>query len=478
MKILDFINDKNYIAGRWLNFPKKIEIINPSTNKLIGTVPDLDSNAIKNAIDNTYENFIHWSLTSIEERRKILKAWYDLIHSNIETLAEIITLEQGKIIEEAKGEVTYGASFIDWFLSYIHHLQGSIKNGINKRNKIIAEYEPVGPVAAITPWNFPLAMITRKLAPALAAGCSVLLKPSSLTPFSALALIKLAEEAGLPGGVVNVITGDSELIGKIICEDFRIRKLSFTGSTEVGKILYQNSAPTLKRLSLELGGNAPFIILDDIDLERTANDLIVAKIRSSGQSCTSPNRILIQDKIYEKFINIITDKFSKLIAGDGFETKSNIGPLINLKAVHRISELIDEATNKGARIMCGGQVQGNFFNPTILADCEDDMEIFKNEIFGPVLACYKFSNLDEVIKRANNTEYGLQAYIYTKNINNADYLASKLECGMVSINSPLPSNAKAPFGGRKASGFGVEGGSQGIYEFLNIKYINLNFITS
>jgi succinate-semialdehyde dehydrogenase/glutarate-semialdehyde dehydrogenase len=387
-----------------------------------------------------------------------------------------LTLEQGKVLSEAKKEILYGASFIDWYASAIHSVHGVIKPGNNLDHRIITEYEPVGPVASITPWNFPSAMITRKVMPAIAAGCAVILKPSSLTPFSALALAKLGADSGLPPGVFNVITGDSDIIGKIFCEDFRIRKLSFTGSTSVGKILYQNSAKTVKRLSLELGGNAPFIITKDNDLEKVANDLVVAKSRNSGQSCTAPNRIFIEEAIYKNFIEILTTKFAGIKSGDGLDKTSEIGPLINSAAIEKILKLLKDAQDKGARLICGGSAASNFLAATIIVDCMDDMEIFKTEIFGPVIACYKFTTIDEVIKRANNTEYGLQAYVYSKNPAIAQIIATKLDFGMVSINAPLPASAKAPFSGRKASGFGIEGSFEGIFEYLNSKYINLQNI--
>lgn len=319
-------------------------------------------------------------------------------------------------------------------------------------------------------------MVTRKLAPAILAGCSTLLKPSTLTPFSALALVRLAELAGLPGGVINIITGDSSLITRIICDDFRIRKISFTGSTEVGKLLYQNSASTLKRLSLELGGNAPYIIFADVDIDKAADDLIIAKTRSNGESCTSPNRMFIQSEIYDKLVQALTVKFSKLKSGNGLDPASDIGPLINKAAVDKTMMLIEDAKANGAKVLCCGNFEDNFFSPTVVADCTDDMKIAQMEIFGPVLACYKFATAEEVIQRSNNTEYGLQAYICTADIEKALACSKKLDFGMVSINSPLASNAKAPFGGRKASGFGVESGDQGIFEYLNTKYVNLNSV--
>lgn len=473
MNLLKNITGKNYVNGKFVEYEKQISVINPSTLEEVATVPNLGLSEINLAIDNTVSAFSSWSQSSFEERISILRNWHALIIENIDELSRILTLEHGKILAESKKEILYGASFIDWYTYAIHNIHSTVKPGNNKAHKIVTQYEPVGAAAAITPWNFPNAMVTRKVVPAIAAGCSVILKPSSLTPLSALVLAKLAVDAGLPAGVFNVITGDSNIIGKAFCDDFRLRKLSFTGSTNVGKILYQASANTLKRLSLELGGNAPFIITSDNDLEKVAADLVIAKTRNSGQSCTSPNRIFIEESIYEKFIEVLTLKFIKLKSGDGFDKTSDVGPLINRAAIEKILKLLEDAKDKGAKLICGGKAKNNFIEPTIITDCSDDMNIFKTEIFGPVIACYKFRSLNEVIERANNTEYGLQGYIYSKNIVIAQMLASKLDFGMISINDPLPANAKAPFAGRKASGFGVEGSFEGIYEYLNTKYVNL-----
>ncbi|MGI4752790.1 MAG: NAD-dependent succinate-semialdehyde dehydrogenase [Janthinobacterium lividum] len=473
MNLLASITGKNYVNGQFMTASKQISVVNPSTLKEIATVPNLELSEINSAIDNTVQTFSAWSQSSFEERIAILRKWHALVIENIDELSHILTLEQGKILAESKKEILYGASFIDWYTYAIHNIHSVVKPGNNKNHKIVTHYEPVGPAAAITPWNFPNAMITRKVVPAIAAGCSVILKPSSLTPLSALVLAKLAYDAGLPAGVFNVITGDSNVIGKAFCEDFRLRKLSFTGSTNVGKILYQASANTVKRLSLELGGNAPVIITADNDLEKVAADLVISKTRNSGQSCTSPNRIFVEESIYEKFIEILTPKFNKLKAGVGFDNASDVGPLINSAAIEKIQKLLADAQNRGAKLICGGKANNNFIEPTIIIDCLDNMDIFKTEIFGPVIACYKFKSLEEVIERANNTEYGLQGYVYSRNLSVAKMMATKLDFGMISINDPLPANAKAPFAGRKASGFGVEGSFEGIFEYLNTKYINL-----
>jgi len=355
----------------------------------------------------------------------------------------------------------------------------------------LVEYEAIGVVGAITPWNFPSAMVSRKLAPALAAGCTVVLKPSELTPLSALALGYLAIEAGFPKGVINIINSKPELVSEIFSQDCRVRKISFTGSTRVGKILYKNSADTIKKLSLELGGNSPFIICDDANIDKVAADLIGAKIRSTGQSCTSPNRIFIHTKIYDQLLHKLGEKFSALNVGDGFNSLVEIGPLINKQSVAKIERLIKDATNKGAEILLGGKkctryynssndiVQASdshtFFEPTIITNCSDKMDIFKEEIFGPVLACYKFDDYEEVIRSANNSNYGLASYVYTENSSQAWNISDKLDYGIVGINESIISNEVGAFGGRKESGFGIEGSKLGIYEYLNTKYKCINY---
>ncbi len=472
MKILDFINKKNFISGKWVETSKTIEVLNPANNKVIAIVPKLSEDKIKASIDSAAESFKIWSKTSFRQRIEVLKKWRELIISNSDELTYILTLEQGKTLDDSKREVTYAASFVEWFASTLNNIQGSIKPGNNRHHRMITEYEPVGVVAAITPWNFPCAMVTRKIAPALAAGCTVVLKPSELTPLSALALGKLAMDAGLPGGVLNIITGDPDYIGQILCDDFRVRKLSFTGSTKVGKMLYQNSGSTLKRISLELGGNAPFIIFSDCDLDKVSSDLLNVKIRTAGQSCTAPNRVFVHEEIYDKFISTFLSKFSVLKVGDGLDPATDISPLINKTAVDKILALISDAKKNGATVLCGGNAKDNYMEATAISDCRDDMSIFSTEIFGPVVAFYRFSNEEEVIRSANNTEYGLQAYIYSNNQQRLMYLSAELDFGIVTLNNSFASDCRATFTGRKASGFGVEGGDEGIYEFLNPKYIN------
>ena len=452
-----------------INHPKtahSTEVINPATGNVVGYVPNDDASAIKSTIDKAIKAQSSWKNTSGYERSKLLLKWHELILKHADELAEIASLENGKVLYDAKIEILYGATFVEWFTSEATKIRGDYSEGSKHGQQIITAYEPVGVVAAITPWNFPNAMITRKISPALAAGCSIILKPSEFTPFSALALAYLASEAGFPDGVINIVNGDSSMIGKILCDDFRIRKISFTGSTAVGKLLYAQSAGSLKRISLELGGNAPFIICADADLDVVTACLIPAKMRSSSQACTSPNRIFIHSSIYDKVTALLKVEFEKIKPG------VDIGPLINKRAVDKALHLLDEAKSKGAKVLCGGSiVTGTLLEPTVLIDCTDNMEIFGAEIFAPVLACYRFDEIDEVIARANNTEYGLASYVFSMNQNIIEKLSRALDFGMVGVNTAIVSNYKGAFAGRKASGFGVEGSHLGIYEYLNTKYL-------
>lgn len=443
-----------------------IPVISPLNQQIIGYAKNISNADIIKIIDKAIDAQKIWKKTHASERSKLLIRWNQLILEHTDELANIINLENGKILSDAKSEIAYGASFVEWFASEATKIQGSYSEGSKTGQKIITKYEPVGPVAAITPWNFPNAMITRKIAPALAAGCVIILKPSELTPFSALALEYLAKKAGFPDGVINIVTGDSKMIGETLCNDFRIRKISFTGSTSVGKLLYKQSADSLKRISLELGGNAPFIICDDVNIENTIKCLIPGKIRSSSQACTSPNRIFIHNSIYEKTTKMLASNFEQIKIGQ------DIGPLIDQEAVDKVINLISDAKSKGATILCGGTLQKEtFFEPTVIVNCTDDMNLFKEEIFAPVLACYRFDTIDEVIERANNTEYGLASYVFSNNSKTIQDLSDKLDFGIVGINTAIISNYKGAFGGRKASGFGVEGSHLGIYEYLNTKYI-------
>jgi succinate-semialdehyde dehydrogenase/glutarate-semialdehyde dehydrogenase len=484
---IEFLSGKNFIDGEFVAPAcDKFVVANPSTLKEIGYVPSITNELIISSIDSAQSALKNWSGISRQGRKDILDNFYKLILDNIEPLSKILTTEQGKPLEDAKSEIIYGANFLRWFSSQIDNLSGYISESNNPNQKILIEYEPVGVIAAITPWNFPSAMIARKIAPAIAAGCCAIIKPSELTPFSALAIALLAKESGIPDGVVNVITGNADKISDILCSDKRVKKISFTGSSRVGKILYKKSADTLKKLSLELGGNAPVIICEDANIEKTAKNLLKAKLRSTGQACTSPNRIFVHESIYDIIINNLVDRFSNLKIGNGFNQEVNIAPLINKVAVEKIARLLKDATSKGAKILTGGKlaeyyfdqnnnksktkIDHNFFEPTIIINCTKNMDIFREEIFGPVLAFYKFNNIDDVIEMANDTDYGLSAYIYTESTELSWKLSSRLDYGMVGINDALISNEIGAFGGRKESGFGVEGSKLGIYEYLNTKY--------
>lgn len=476
MPFLDIINNQNYVNGQWINHSSQLEVCNPYDHALVGTVPQLSQPEITASIQHAFDSLEAWKGQSSEYRAEKLINWYQLILENIDELALLLTTEQGKALSDAKAEIIYGANFIKWSAEYANKLLGSYGPGTKEKQNVIIEYEPIGVVGAITPWNFPSAMITRKLAPALAVGCTAVLKPSELTPFSALALAHLAHQAGIDPGVLNVITADAKMVGNCFTQSPLVKKISFTGSTRVGKILYEKSAPNLQKLALELGGNAPFIICNDANLEKAITDLISAKIRSSGQACTSPNRIFIEEGIYQEAITMLQNKVKNIKAGNGTEEGIEIGSLINQAAIDKILHLIADAEKQGASLLCGGQViSGTLLPATIIKDCTDSMEIFSEEIFGPVFACYKFNNVDEVIKRSNNTNYGLASYIYTSNLHTAFTIKDNLNFSMVAINEPVISNYKGAFGGRNASGFGIEGSHLGLYEFMVPKYTLLGY---
>lgn len=474
IKNQNLINQNSLFSKEIINNSNKISVTNPATDEIIGEIPYFDEQQIKKSLDTTVNNMDVWSSFLPKERQRILNSWYYKVIENIDDLAAIVTCEQGKTLQDAKAEIIYGANFILWFASEAIRINGDITNGIKPNQKIITLYEPVGPVAAITPWNFPNAMIARKLAPALAAGCSVILKPSELTPFSAFALVNLAIESGVPEGVINIVTGDPEKIGQVICADPRIRKLTFTGSTRVGRILYQRSAANFKKVSLELGGNAPMIVFDDINIDKVIDDIINAKIRNAGQACTSINRLFVHNSISKEFIDKLTAKFSNLKVGDGMDHKTDIGPLINQQAVSKIIYLLNDAVQHGGKIICGGNlIEQNklFFSPTIVTGANLDSAIFHEEIFGPVINICVFHDDEELIKMANDCNYGLASYFYTNNHQRIWNLVKSLNYGMVGVNESLVSNEIGAFAGRKDSGIGIEGSKLGIYEFLNTKYI-------
>ncbi len=468
---------KCYINGKWIATKKTIKVNNPATAEILGTVPDLETSAIQHAIAAAELAWPMWRSKTAAERGELLTRWYLLILENINDLALLLTLEQGKPLKEAIEEIRYGASFIQWFAEEGKRVYGDIIPAPLTKQHLFVSKQSVGVVGAITPWNFPNAMITRKCAPALAAGCSIILKPSVLTPFSALALAVLAEKVGIPAGVFNIVTGDSELIGNIFTDSPSIRKLSFTGSTAIGKLLMQKAASSVKKISLELGGNAPFIAFDDADIDQAILGAIASKFRNSGQTCICTNRFYVHEKIYESFTKKLTHAIQQLKVGSGLEDNIQIGPLINQAAIKKVEKHIADALQQGAELVCGGKIHdlgGNFFQPTLLKNCTAKMLIAKEETFGPVVALFKFSEEKEAIDLANATEYGLAAYFYAENINRIIHVAQQLDYGIVGVNTGRTSNAVAPFGGFKQSGIGREGSKYGIEEYLEIKYVCLN----
>jgi succinate-semialdehyde dehydrogenase/glutarate-semialdehyde dehydrogenase len=465
-----------FINGEFFNKNETLEVINPSTGKIVGQIPNCTKSDIKTAINCAQNAFEKWSKLTGKERAKFLMNWHDLIIKNHEDLAIILTSEQGKPLSEARGEISYAANFVAWFSEEAKRIRGDAILAPKANEKIITQYQPVGVVAAITPWNFPSAMITRKAAAAMAAGCSVILKPSELTPFSSLALAFLAKEAGIPDGVLSVVTGMPQEIGEEFCQNNLVRKISFTGSTKVGKLLYQNCANDIKRLSLELGGSAPFIIFEDADLDKALSGLMHAKFRNGGQACTCVNRILIHEKIHDKFLEKLLNETKKIKVGDGFEDSSNMGPMISQNAVDKVERLIADAISKGAKCEIGGKkIRDKFFSPTILTNVSSDMEIAQEEIFGAVAAIQKFSSIDEVIQKANDTPYGLGSYLYSENPTTIWQVADALKFGMVGINECSFATEVAPFGGIKHSGMGVEGSHLGILEFCNLKTLHWSY---
>ncbi|MGC1854173.1 MAG: NAD-dependent succinate-semialdehyde dehydrogenase [Candidatus Aquirickettsiella sp.] len=466
-----------FINGKWVLAKKTIKVNNPATQEIIGTVPDLETTNILDAIAAAEAAWPMWRSKTAAERGELLSRWYRLILENINDLARLLTIEQGKPLKEAMEEIRYGASFIQWFAEEGKRVYGDIIPAPLTKQHLFVRKQPVGVVGAITPWNFPNAMITRKCAPALAAGCSIILKPSTLTPFSALALAVLAEKAGIPPGVFNIVTGDSELIGTIFTDSLSIRKLSFTGSTAIGKLLMQKAASSVKKISLELGGNAPFIVFDDADIDQAILGAIASKFRNSGQTCICTNRFYVHEKIYATFTKKLAHAIQQLKIGNGLEENIQIGPLINQSAIKKVEKHIADALEQGAELVCGGKMHalgGSFFQPTLLKNCSATMLIAKEETFGPVAALFKFSGEKEAIHLANATEFGLAAYFYAQNVNRVIRVADQLDYGIVGVNTGRASNEVAPFGGFKQSGIGREGSKYGIEEYLEIKYICLN----
>ena len=465
-----------FLAGAWVGADsgETLSVRNPATGKVIASVPNMGKAETSRAIIASHAAQKQWKVLTANARSIILKRWYDLIILHHEDLAQILTAEQGKPLSEARGEVLYGASFIEWFAEEAKRVYGETIPATMNDRKLLVIKQPIGVTAAITPWNFPIAMITRKAAPALAAGCSMIIKPAEQTPLSAIALAVLAEEAGVPAGVLQVITGNAREIGAALCESPLVTKLSFTGSTEVGRILMRQCADTIKKLSLELGGNAPFIVFDDADLDAAVEGAMISKFRNAGQTCVCANRLFVQDGVFDAFAKKLAKKVATLKVGDGTLDGVTQGPLIDNVAIEKVESHIADALSKGATLLQGGKRHaqgGTFYEPTVLADVSAQALIFKDETFGPVAPLFRFKTDDEVIALANDTEFGLASYFYSRDIGRIWRVAEALEYGMVGINTGLISTEVAPFGGIKQSGLGREGSHHGIDDYLEIKYI-------
>ncbi len=468
------------INGEWVTSAKTFAVTDPATGEEIATVPDLGAKEAAVAIDAASRALPAWSAKTAKERAVILRRWFDLITAETESLAQLMTTEQGKPLAEARAEVGYGASFIEWFAEEGKRAYGRTIPTTAASKRYITIKQPIGVVAAIAPWNFPIAMITRKVAPALASGCTIVVKPAAETPLCALALAKLGMDAGLPPGVLNIVTTtDAPAVGKVFCDDGRVRKLSFTGSTEVGKILYRQCANTVKKLTLELGGNAPLLVFDDANLGQAVAGAMASKYRNAGQTCVCANRILVQSGIYDRFAAALVDAVKKLAVGPGMAPGTTIGPLITSEAVAKVELLVGDAVKKGAKVLIGGSLDKAgplFYRPSVVGDVTPDMEVVREEIFGPVAALVRFDTEDDAIKLANDTPFGLAAYLFSQNMSRAWRVAEKLDAGMVGVNEGIFSNEVVPFGGVKESGLGREGAAEGLEEYLEIKYICLGGI--
>ncbi|KAB0668702.1 NADP-dependent succinate-semialdehyde dehydrogenase [Oryzomonas sagensis] len=465
-----------YIDGQWLHAADggTISVNNPATDEIIGTVPRMGASETRTAIAAANAAYPAWRARTAADRSRLLRRWYELLLENQEDLAILMTAEQGKPLAESRGEIAYAASFIEWFAEEGKRVYGDTIPTVQNDKRIVVIKEPIGVCAAITPWNFPAAMITRKAGPALAVGCTMVLKPASQTPYSALALAVLAERAGIPAGVFNVVTGVSGAIGGEMTANPIVRKLTFTGSTEIGKLLMQQCAGTVKKVAMELGGNAPFIVFDDADLDAAVEGAIASKYRNSGQTCVCTNRFLVQAGIYDAFAEKLSAAVGRLKVGDGLKGDTQQGPLIDMKAVEKVEEHIADALAKGARIVAGGkrhELGGSFFQPTILADVTPAMAVAREETFGPLAPLFRFTTDEEAVAMANDTEFGLASYFYSRDIGRVWRVAEALEYGIVGINTGLISSAVVPFGGVKESGVGREGSRYGVDDFLEIKYL-------
>ena len=464
-----------YINGQWVGAGSNetIDVTNPATGEMLGTIPKMGADETRQAIEAANDAYPAWRAKTAKERAAILRKWFDLMMENQEDLAKMMTAEQGKPLKESMGEIVYAASFIEWFAEEGKRIYGDTIPQHARGKRIVVTKEPIGVCAAITPWNFPAAMITRKCGPALAAGCTMVVKPATATPYSALALAELGERAGIPAGVFSVVTGSSGAIGSEMTSNPIVRKLTFTGSTEIGKLLMEQCAGTIKKTSMELGGNAPFIVFNDADLDEAVEGAMASKFRNTGQTCVCANRVLVQDGVYDEFAEKLTAAVEKMRIGDGLQGETEQGPLIDMAAVEKVEEHIQDAVSKGAKVISGGSrhdLGGTFFQPTVLAEVNTDMKVTKEETFGPVAPLYRFDTEEQALEMANDTEFGLAAYFYSRDIGRIWRVMEGLEYGIVGINEGIISTEVAPFGGMKESGTGREGSKYGIEDYLEIKY--------
>ncbi|WP_300757167.1 NAD-dependent succinate-semialdehyde dehydrogenase [Janthinobacterium sp.] len=451
-----------------------INVFNPADGSVVGTAPDNSVAEVQAAITRTCDAFPGWSRKLAKERGDLLRRWFELVRADRLVFAELLVRENGKCLSEALGEIDYGLGFIEWYAEEAKRVYGDTIPSHAANAQVIVVKEPAGPTAAITPWNFPFMMIARKIATALAAGCTMIIKPSELTPLTAYKLLEYARRAGIPEGVFEMVTGNPKDIGQLFVSDTRIRKISFTGSTAIGKLLASACGNDLKKMTLELGGNAPFIVFDDASFDDAVAGLVSAKLRNSGQVCISPNRVYVQDAIHDRFVAAVAQKVAAIRVDQGLQDEFVVGPLINQLGIDKVAELVDDAKHAGAKVVLGGKQHakgGLFYEPTVLANLDDGMRVAQTEIFGPVFAIYRFRNEEEVVRRANNTEYGLVAYVYTRDLGRAFRMSRNIEAGMVILNSGSVGTASIPFGGVKHSGYGREGSYYGIEEYVEVKYV-------
>lgn len=472
----ELFNTGYLVNGEWRKLSATFDVLNPATGEVVAKVAKAGKKEAEEAIAAAAKAFPAWRAKTAKERSTILYKWFQLIIENKAWLGRLMTTEQGKPLKEAEGEVEYAASFIQWFAEQAKRANGEIIPPAKPGSRILATREPIGVVAAITPWNFPMAMLTRKLGPALAAGCTGVIKPANNTPLSAFALLALAKKAGIPDGVLNAVAGNTQEISDAIMASRDVRKISFTGSTAVGKTLVRNAAETMKKVSMELGGNAPYIVFEDADIDEAVKGAVANKFRNAGQVCVSVNRFFIQEKVYDQFVNTLADAVKALKVGNGLEEGVVVGPLIEKSAVDKVREHVEDAQAKGGKVLVGGkshELGGNFWQPTVIVDATDDMKLAQEETFGPLAACFSFKTEEEVIERANNTPFGLAAYFYTQNLARVFRVSQAIESGMIGINECAVSTELGPFGGVKESGLGREGSVLGLDEFLEVKTLHI-----